>query len=231
MSDYLSTENQVACLAQAIRNGEYPSIAEATRENPDLYSRVKYRVAGRTSRSDRPATNRLLSDTEEEGIMLWITRLNDIGQRPSISLLERFVNRILVDRHTDPTKPPRTCGTKWATRFCKRRKVILKTEVPKEAKRQAAEDPLLVKEWFNALGRDIKKYAVQHKDIYNMDESGIHIGQGKKEKVLVIHNKAARCEAGKAFSRESATITETIYADGHVIPPLIIFKGKTHQMR
>ena len=46
--------------------------------------------------------------------MLWITRLNDIGQRPSISMLERFVNRILVDRHTDPIKPPRTCGTKWA---------------------------------------------------------------------------------------------------------------------
>jgi len=88
MSDYLSTENQVACLAQAIHNGEYPLIAEVTRENPNLYSRVKYRVAGRTSRSDRPATNRLLSDTEEEGIMLWIIWLNDIRQRPSISLLE-----------------------------------------------------------------------------------------------------------------------------------------------
>jgi len=61
-----------------------------------------------------------------------------------------------------------------------------------------------------------------------MDESGIYIGQGKKEKVLIIHNKAARCKAGKAFSRKSATITEIICADGHVIPPLIIFKGKTH---
>jgi len=70
MSDYLSTENQVACLAQAIHNGEYPSIAEATRENPDLYGRVKNRVAGRTSWSDQPTTNRLLSNTKEEGIML-----------------------------------------------------------------------------------------------------------------------------------------------------------------
>jgi len=67
--------------------------------------------------------------------MLWITWLNDIGQRPSISMLERFVNRILVNRYTDPTKPPPTCGTKWATRFCNRQKVILKTEVPKEVKR------------------------------------------------------------------------------------------------
>jgi len=70
MSDYLSIKNQVACLAQAIHNGEYPSIAEATRENPDLYSHVKQRVAGRKSQSDQPATNRLLSDAEEGGIML-----------------------------------------------------------------------------------------------------------------------------------------------------------------
>jgi len=67
--------------------------------------------------------------------------------------------------------------------------------------------------------------------MYNMDESGIRIGQGKKEKVLVIYNKAARCEAGKAFSYKTVIITETICADGHVIPPLIIFKGKTYQMR
>ena len=40
------------------------------RENPDLYSRVKNCVAGQTSQSDQPATNRLLSDTEEEGIIL-----------------------------------------------------------------------------------------------------------------------------------------------------------------
>jgi len=56
-----------------------------------------------------------------------------------------------------------------------------------------------------------------------MDESGVRIGQGKKKKVLIIYNKA-----GKAFSRKSVMVTKTIYIDGHVIPPLIIFKGKTH---
>ena len=228
MSDYLSTKNQVACIAQAIHDGKYPSIAEATRENPDLYSRVKQRVAGRKSQSNQPVINRLLSNAEKGGIMLWITRLNDIRQRPSIFILKWFVNRILINRHTDPTKPPPTCGTKWATRFCKCQKVILKTEVPKEAKRQAAEDPVFVKKWFDALGRDIKKYAIQHEDIYNIDESGIRIGQGKKEKVFIIHNKTARCKAGKVFSYKTITIIKTICADSYIILPLIIFKGKTH---
>jgi len=61
-----------------------------------------------------------------------------------------------------------------------------------------------------------------------MDKLGIQIGQGKKEKVLVIYNKAIQCKAGKAFSRKSITIIETICADGHVIQPFIIFKGKTY---
>jgi len=64
-----------------------------------------------------------------------------------------------------------------------------------------------------------------------MDKLGVYIGQGKKEKVLVIYNKAVRCKVGKAFSCKSVTVIETICADGHVIPPLIIFKGKTHQIR
>jgi len=61
-----------------------------------------------------------------------------------------------------------------------------------------------------------------------MDELGIYIGQGKKEKVLIIYNKAVRYKAGKTFSRKSIIVIETIYADGHVILPFIIFKGKTY---
>ena len=102
--------------------------------------------------------------------MLWITQLNDIGQRLGISILELFVNYILTDRHTDPTKPPPTCSTKWAICFHKHQKAIFRTKVPKEAKRQAAKDPVVMKEQFNALGKDIKKYVVEYKDIYNIDE-------------------------------------------------------------
>ena len=56
----------------------------------------------------------------------------------------------------------------------------------------------------------------------------MYIGQGKKEKVLIIYNKVVQYKAGKAFSYKSITVIETIYADSHVILPLIIFKGKTY---
>ena len=112
MSDYLSSENQVACLAQAIHNGEYPSIAEATRENPYLYGRVKNRVTRWISWLDQPAMCKLLNNTKEEGIILWIIWLNDIRQYFSISILKWFINYIFVNYYIDLIKSLYTCGTK-----------------------------------------------------------------------------------------------------------------------
>jgi hypothetical protein len=81
---------------------------------------------------------------------------------------------------------------------------------------------------FDALGRDIKKYTVQYKDIYNINKLGAHIWQGKEEKALTIYNKAAQYEVGKAFNCKSVIVIKIIYADSLIIPSLIIFKGKTY---
>jgi len=64
--------------------------------------------------------------------------------------------------------------------------------------------------------------------MYNIDELGVCVGQEKKEKVLIIYNKVARYKVDKAFSCKSVTVIKTIYADGYVILPFIIFKGKTY---
>ena len=78
------------------------------------------------------------------------------------------------------------------------------------------------------LRRDIEKYAVQYKNIYNINKLGICIGQGKKKKVLIIYNKAAQCKAGKAFNYKSVMVIKTICVDGYVILFCIICKGKTN---
>ena len=67
--------------------------------------------------------------------MLWITQLNNIGQRPNIFMLKQFINYIFIDCHTDPTKPLCIYGIKWVTQFWKYQKVIFKTEVFKKVKK------------------------------------------------------------------------------------------------
>ena len=63
-------------------------------------------------------------------------------------------------------------------------------------------------------------------DIYNYNEMGIHLGTGKKEKVITAL-KAFRITAVKDTSHESATVAEVISSNRAVGPPLIILVGKT----
>lgn len=230
MSDYLTEESRIKFLVQSIHNGIFPTIAAATRDCPHLYGRVKNRLAGRGSRSERPATNRLLTDNEEKAIVLWVSRLEELGTRPTTYMLENEANRLLAAGHLDPNTQPRTIGGKWAARFCDRNGIIVRSETPKEIDRVAAEDREIVQKWFDALKVDCEKYGILDSDKYNMDESGVRIGIGKKEKVLVL-NVTARTEAARAGNREMASIIEAICADGHTIPPLILLKGVKHQMR
>jgi hypothetical protein len=68
------------------------------------------------------------------------------------------------------------------------------------------------------------------RDTYNYDETGIRLGIGKKEKVIVEATRG-RIESGTTTTRESCTLGECISADGDVALPLLVLKGKTHQMR
>jgi hypothetical protein len=106
----------------------------------------------------------------------------------------------------------------------------LHIENPKELERQAAKDPITLAAWFEEYRRTIGVYDIMVGDTYNYDETGVHLGIGKKEKVITTISKALRITASKdTTNRESATIAETISGDGAVLPPLVILAGKTIQ--
>ena len=71
-------------------------------------------------------------------------------------------------------------------------------------------------------------YEIIVKNTYNYNKTGIHLGIGKKEKVITA-SKAFQITTVKDTSHESATVTKVI-SDNRVIgPPLIILAGKTIQ--
>ena len=63
-------------------------------------------------------------------------------------------------------------------------------------------------------------------DIYNYNKTGIRLGVGKKEKVIIAL-KAFQITAVKDTSRELAIVVEVISSNRAVGPPLIILAGKT----
>ena len=127
--------------------------------------------------------------------------------------------------------PPRTCGEHWSLQFLQDYpRFVYRIDNPKELAREAAEDRVALTGWFAGLKEIIEVNNIEVRDTYNYDETGIRLGIGKKEKVIVEATRG-RIESGTSTTRESCTLGECISADGDVAPPLLVLKGKTHQMR
>lgn len=223
-STYAEEESLVQQASTAYTANEFAAIAAATRHFGAHYERVKNRVNGRVSRTNRQQTDLILSTVEEEGLLIWLRRRDVLGTRATIQELEWECNCILASRHVGLGDPP-LCDDHWTTRFLRRHpEFSLRTENPKELERRAAEDPITLTAWF-------EEYNCTVGDTYNYDEIGVRLGIGKKGKVITTISKALRITAAKDTSRESATVAETISGDGAVLPSLVVLAGKTIQKR
>ncbi|RJE17446.1 Pogo transposable element, partial [Aspergillus sclerotialis] len=69
------------------------------------------------------------------------------------------------------------------------------------------EDPKALREWFNTVQRVINENRILPEDIYNFDETGFAMG---------------------LISTAKVTVIESICADGYILPPCVIFKGKNY---
>lgn len=221
---YIDAELRVSQAVDSFNRGEFTVIAKAARQYNADYDKVKRRLKGIGSKSERDATNMNLTYAEEHGICHWMIRSEQIRQRVTREMLEYEANTILATRPRPPNTLPQRVGDKWCRRFIKRYpKFTLSKETSQELDRQAAEDPEVLAAWYEEFAQVKAQNDIFDGDTYNYDETGIRLGVGKAQYVITTEKKKIR--AGTTTSRESATICETISADGHSIPLLVILKG------
>ena len=119
-----------------------------------------------------------------------------------------------------------TCGDYWTNRFLKRHpEFSLYTENPKELKRQAVEDPIVLLQWYQDYNNTVGLYGIKVGYIYNYNKTGIRLRRGKKEKVIMA-SKAFQITAAKDINCESSTVAEVISGDGVIGPLFIILASK-----
>ena len=90
----------------------------------------------------------------------------------------------------------------------------------------AAEDlgPLIA--WYERLELFIKNKNLQPRDIYNFDESGFRIGEGKTQRVVSSRTTSSYVATGGPA--ENITAVECIAADGWLMPPWFLVQGKNY---
>lgn len=88
-----------------------------------------------------------------------------------------------------------------------------------------AEDIGYLTAWYQRLNQYIVSNNLQPRDIYNFDETGFQIGQGKPQKVV---SKSATMYSPNGGVSEGITGIECVAADGWKMPPWFLVKGKFH---
>lgn len=80
--------------------------------------------------------------------------------------------------------------------------------------------------WYDRLATTLQQYKIHPKNLYNFDESGFRIGEGRQQKVVSTRGKYANISTGGPT--ESLTAIECISADGWVMPPWFLVKAMVH---
>ncbi|EED15734.1 conserved hypothetical protein [Talaromyces stipitatus ATCC 10500] len=128
-----------------------------------------------------------------------------------------------------PVGEPRRAGKDWVYEYLKRlpKEYQRIVQQPQEVDRTAAEHYGQIERWFIDLKIAMNNLKITPANLWNFDETGFIVGQGKKEAVVTAYPKTLK-RISSLSSRESLTVVESINAEGKVIPPLIIPKGVVH---
>ena len=128
-------------------------------------------------------------------------------------------------------------GEHWSQRWIETHpqfKVIKDKSIESEC--QQAMDRITIRKFFNEEFKPaIDKYGIESVDIWNMDETGLRVGVGRGQWVIV----PADLDDKNSFARlisslgdtEHITVIESISGDGIAIDSLIIIKGAIIQAR
>jgi hypothetical protein len=95
----------------------------------------------------------------------------------------------------------------------------------KESRRIQAEDAGLLGHWYSLLANVVKK-DTPARLVYNFDECGFRPGKGRSRKVISLKGKASIPDLPESERGENVTAIECISADGWLMDPWLIFKGK-----
>ena len=221
-------EGRIELALQAYQQGHFSSLRAAAYTYDVCHHKLTRRSHGIPSRLDSIPHNRKLTQTEETTLVDWILSMDTRGIPPTQALVQEMAELLLAERVQNASALRPKIGQHWVYRFI-RRHPELKSRYNRKYDYQRAkcEDPEVIRAWFLLVQNTIAKYGIVDEDIYNFDETGFQMGVISTAKVVTAAEKA-RTDSIQPGNREWVTVIESVQSTGHILPPLIIFKGVMH---
>ena len=215
------------------------------------------RVLG--THQDRSTAHRgeqLLSPGEERALADYMGTMADVGFPLSHKLLRQIAQDIVNERRgcelqgSEPQGPnPHTVGINWVNRFLSRNPGFKKSylQYQERARSAASNDKELQADFLRKLDNLIRRKKIKPENLWNCDEKGrnnaflyiepssadaweLGITMGRNStRTMAIVRSGGRATAITEGSREFCSVLETVNAAGIVIPPFIVWQGKSHR--
>ncbi|KAJ5994694.1 hypothetical protein N7481_001671 [Penicillium waksmanii] len=223
----MTIEERVIAACQKAKTLKKPNFAALSREYCVPVQRLRARAKGRQSKNDRPAPHRRLDDAQEAALFAWINRLDNLGVPPTSGRIEASANAMI--RRLDPLAP--SLNKNWVYHFIEKATIqhsfFWIKQKPMGRDRYSSLDIGIIQAFFDRIEPLIAAIPASH--IYNFDETGFLLGQGRPQNVLTKYSERrsiASEERGSLF-----TGIECISADSWLMPAYFVAKGKFHLER
>jgi hypothetical protein len=123
----------------------------------------------------------------------------------------------------------------WVLRFLHRYKdeLIMKWSTEIDCNRHQADSHEQYDSYFKLLHGKMRKYNVEPRNTYNMDEKGFFVGITTRSKRVfskAVWQAKLRMVAIQDGNREWITLLACVCGDGEALPPALIYDGKAGVM-
>ena len=229
ISSYAAIEQRIQAACEAARARKNAKITSLAHEFDVPMSRLRARLHGRQPRTQRTVTTKRLDDSQEAALISWINALDALHVPPTARMVEASANA-MIQRGTEATGDiVRSVGKMWVYEFIKRLPDGLHwvKQKPAEKERIEAEDIGILQAWYDRLEPFVKR--IPPSNIYNFDETGFQLGQGKPQKVISRNKQRTRLLSSERG--ELLTGIECIAADGWLMEPYTVAPGLVHLER
>lgn len=205
-----------------IKNGLLLSYRKAAKKYNLCHETIRKRMNGVLPKQIAHRGKQLFTPQQEKEIVKWIIESDEAGNgRSRHDIVEYAELFLLLDRQLA------SIGGSWFERFKKRHKEIHVVQGRKiSSLRVKAATPDQIKEYFHKYDLIVRQHQIPNENIFNYDESGFIMGQGKSSRVAVPSYKN-RTYVKSTEGRDSCTVIEAISMSGEKLIPGIIFKGQT----
>lgn len=220
-------EGRLLLAIQAIENGKYSSIRAAAEAFAVPRSTLQDRIKGHESRVVRRHHRHKFSEPEEKSMEEWLLSMDSRGFALTHAMCRDMANLLLRAREATPSETTPKVGKNWVTDFIKRHDSLASHLSRRyNYERALSEDPKLIKGWFDLVQNTIQKYGIIPADIWNFDETGFAMGVTSSQYIICSAEYHGKRKVLQAGSREWVTVVEAINAEGGILPPYLILKGK-----